>query len=210
MKTYQTTISKPRLVIRYEADPESPRVCLTIGLFFTKDRRYESPDGTEHPLYQIMIDASEEAKNTEDHIRIMKEKANEAFLDSSPKDGNEHDEDLHVIEIYPVVKHEHSGVVYRRGTAKGFDYSNNGFYFVTAKRLHDLYSETCTQETIEEAIDSELKMYSQWADGEVYAYMLYDENGEMVDSCCGFWCLDDIKESLPEEWKDEDLSEYML
>jgi hypothetical protein len=38
---------------------------------------------------------------------------------------------------------------------------------------------------------------------------LYNEKGDIEDSCGGFYDIEDIRESLPEEFKDEDLSKYV-
>lgn len=195
----------PRLVIEYDGDAETPRANSNIGYFFTKESRYKSPDGNTHPLYQIMIETADEAKDTNHHIGLMQIKASEAFKASAPKDGNSHDEDLHVIEIHPIYRYEHSAVSYKRGTAAGFDYSNCGFYFITAQSIS---GGTYTAKMIAKAIDAELEEYTKWSNGEVYAFTLYDENGEVEESCGGFYDIEDIRENLPEDWKKEKLEDY--
>jgi hypothetical protein len=45
---------------------------------------------------------------------------------------------------------------------------------------------------------------------EVYRFVLYDEKGEIEDSCGGFYDIEDIKEHLPEDWKDEEMSNYSV
>ena len=68
MLTYTKTITetKPRLVIEYDENAESPRTFDggNVGHFFTKESRYKSPDGNVHPLYQIMVETEDEAKDT--------------------------------------------------------------------------------------------------------------------------------------------------
>lgn len=205
MKTYTKSVEEARLVIRYDEGSQSPRLDSNIGHFFTKESRSKSPDGTEHELYDIMLVAEMEAESTESHIKAIERLASEAFKASEPKDGSSHNEDLHIIEIHPVYKYEHGNVSYRRGTAGGFDYSNCGFYIVTAKSIS---GETHTEESIARAIDAELEVYTKWANGEVYRFTLYDENGVEEDSCGGFYDIEDIRESLPEDWKDEELKDY--
>ena len=90
MRTYRATITKPRLVIEYDEDAETPRAQDNIGLFFTKESRYKSPDGNTHELYRIMLETEDEAKDTADHIKLMRERAHAAFTASEPKDGNSH------------------------------------------------------------------------------------------------------------------------
>ena len=48
------------------------------------------------------------------------------------------------------------------------------------------------------------------ANGEVYEFVLYDEEGNIKDSCSGFYSIDEIKDCLGEEFQDEDLNEYLI
>lgn len=207
MKTYNKTVSKPRLVIEYDGGAESPRTFDggNVGLFFTSESRHKSPDGNTHALYRIMVETGEEATSTDDHIERIKEAAHTAFKESAPKDGNSHDESLHVIEVHPVYRYEHGNVLYKRGTAGGFDYSNCGFYFVTAEGLSGAIWDA---EKIAKVIDRELEEYTAWCNGEVYQFTLYDEHGEEIDHCGGYYDIEDMREALGDEWKDEKLEDY--
>jgi len=206
MKTTKKTINIPRLAISYDGDSESPRKDDgKTGYFFTNERNYKSPDGNTHRLYEIMMETADEAKDGAKHIELIEAKARAEFKASEPKDGNSHNEELHIIEIHPVYRYEHGGVSYKRGSAGGFDYSNCGFYIVTAQSIS---GETLTEEDIVKRIDEELAEYTQWANGEVYAFTLYDEKGEVEESCGGFYDIEDIRQHLPEDWKDERLEEY--
>lgn len=194
MRTYKKTTDAPRLVIKYDTDVESPRMWEgNIGYFLTKENRYNSPDGTDNPLYQIMIDTQyQAANNADEHMELIKKEAEE--------------QGIRITDIYPVYRYEHGNVVYRRGIAQGFDYSNCGFYIVTTKTIE---GRTETTESIQKTIDDELETYTKYANGEVYYYILYNEQGEIEGSCGGFYSIDDIKEHLPDDWKDEELSEYL-
>jgi len=193
MKTYtKTTItSEPRLKIEHEDSPESPREWGNLGYFITQYSRYNSPD-TEPHIQSVIKDAGEIAESQEQHIEMIKKILNE--------------EGEKVIAIYPIVKYEHSGVSYSLGTMHGFDYSNNGFYIITEKTQKEVGTE---KKDFEKVIKDELEVYNQWCNGEVYRFTLFDKNGEFVDSCGGFYDIEDIKEYLPKEWKNEDLTEYM-
>ena len=52
--------------------------------------------------------------------------------------------------------------------------------------------------------------YNRFINGEMLMFTLYDNDGEVEDSCSGFYNIEDIKEHLPEEWSKEDLSEYLI
>lgn len=190
-KTYTTTTEKPRLVIEYDTHGMSPREWDNLGFFFTKERNYQSPDGTDHVLYQCMIEA--EDTTTARHMEEIKRIALDETMQT-------------IVYITPVYRYKHGGVVYRRGTANGFDYFNCGFYIVTEGSAEVLGT---PPELYDEVIDQELALYTKWANGEVYGYTLYDEKGNLEDSCWGFYDLDEIKERLPDEWKGEDFYSYL-
>ena len=192
MKTYTKEVEKPRLVISHDEDAESPRAWDNIGFFLTKESNYKSPDGNVHALYSIMMDTENEAESTEHHIALMKERAKE--------------EEIGLYEIYPVYRYEHGNVAYRRGTANGFDIANCGFYFVTESGMNAVGIEASN---IPSFIDGELETYTKWCNGEVYAFTLYDEQGNVEESCGGFYDINDIREHLSDEWKDESLEDYL-
>ena len=193
MKTYKKTVEENRLVIEYDSDSDSPRGWSNLGYFITVDRNYKSPDNHEQ-IENIMKSSGDEAQNVDDHIQIMTDLIN-----------SETDEE--VVAIYPIVKYEHSGISYSLGTQHGWDYSNNGFYIVTEKTQKEV---GVRKEDFEKGISEELDTYNKWINGEVYSFTLYYENGEVEDSCCGFYDIEDIREYLPKEWKDEDLEQYLI
>ena len=199
----------PRLIIENDTDCDSPRESdSNIGYLFTHEAQRRSPDGESHDLYKIMVDTSHEATGTDNHIELIKAQALAEFKESAPKDGNSHDEDLHIIEIHPVYRMEHGNVIYKRGTAGGFDYSNCGFYIVTAQSIS---GETHTAESIAKNIDSELDTYTRWCNGEVYRFTLLDDEGEQIEGCGGYYDIEDMRDLLPSaDWNDEKLSEYII
>ena len=190
MKTYIKSITAPRLVITYDNDAQNPRDddgC--IGYFMTAEDHRQSPD-QDVDLERIVRNCGQMAESLEEHIKEVTR-------------AIEEERDEKVLAIYPVYRYEHGGVMYKRGTASGFDYSNCGLYIITDK----------TADGVEEKdfiriVDAEIATYTQWVNGEVYGYTLYSESGQFEDSCWGFYSIEDIRESLPEEWKDEDLTQY--
>lgn len=196
MKTYKETIEKPRLEITYDSDVESPREWSNLGKFIAISSRYSSPDDDE-TFISIVKETSQYATSQENHIALIKKEI----------------EDLgdKVLYITPICKYEHSGISYSIGTKHGFDYSNNGFYIVTENTLkQEGFEPLSSDEEYEKRISSEIETYNQWVNGEVYSFVLYDENGKVVDSCCGFYAIEDIKEYLPEEFKDENLEDHLI
>lgn len=188
MKTYKQITEKPCLVIEQDEHMESPRQWDNLGYFITIDSRYNSPDRNEE-LERIIKDTGEVAGSVQHHMELIKKEYSEK-----------------IIAIYPVVKYEHSSVFYSLGTQHGFDYSNNGFYIITDKTAKILNT---PKDRFEKVIKGELETYTKWVNGEVYSFILFNEDGDVKDSCCGFYDIEDIREHLPEEYKDEDLTKYL-
>lgn len=196
MKTFSETVEKPRLVIKHDSDSDSPREWDNLGYFIIISSRMSSPDQPKGgDIYDIVKSSGDDAENQKDHIRIIKER-----IEDETKEGK-------VLAIYPVTKHEHGNVVFKLGNAHGFDDSNNGFYIVTEKSAKNTGVKRSQFEKIAQV---ELETYTQWCNGEVYGYELYNLNGELENSCYGFYSLSDIKNDLPEEWKNEDMGKYIV
>ncbi len=197
MKTYKytRTTDEPRLLIGHDEFTESPRLndC-NLGYFITVDSNYHSPDQHED-LEAIVKATGDEAEDQADHIKRIKEEYNQAL----PQDDK-------VLAIFPIVKYEHSGVSYSLGTVHNWDYSNNGFYIITKKTLAEVGT---PKKDWEDVIKMELNEYNHYANGELYCFTLFNKNGEQVDGCGGFFDLEAIQNELPDEWKNEDLTEYI-
>lgn len=62
------------------------------------------------------------------------------------------------------------------------------------------------REAIKKALESEIEVYSQYINGDVYYAVCEDEDGEEVDTCGGFfgtdWDTNGIKDHLPEHLRD--------
>jgi hypothetical protein len=191
--TKKVTQTIPKLKIIYDESPESPREWENLGYFITKERNYSSPDGKEYPHIQKIIETTGDiADNAAEHIQLITNEINQTG------------ETVKV--IYPIYRYEHGNVSYKRGTASGFDYSNNGFYIVTEKTQAILGT---PDELIEKVIDGELEMYTKYVNGGIYGFELLDNNGDFEDSCYGFYDIEDIRECLPAEYKDDDLHDYL-
>ena len=98
------------------------------------------------------------------------------------------------IYALPILKYEHGLVKYYIGdSVDRWDGGVVGFAWQDKKELCKEYgvkklSQKLKTETIEKVVESELKAYTNFANGEVYGFELYSrEDGEdVIDSCYGF------------------------
>lgn len=195
LKTYtkQITEIKPRLEIYNSEDELSPREDSNLGYFITCERNRLSPD-KHAQLERIVRETGNLAETQEEHIKLIKRQMR---AESTYK----------VVAIYPITRYEHGNVVYKLGTASGFDYSNCGFYIITADSAKQDGAE---KKDFKKRIVAELETYTKWVNGEIYGFALFDEDGEELDRCGGFYNLEDIREELPKEWAKEDLTKYII
>ena len=189
MKTYKETIERPKLVIDYDHDTENPRSWSNLSILIIRNGLGDNDKYLDRELERTQ----HEVDCGEDHLELMKEIVEE-HLNSK------------VIYADFISKYEHSGVRYFIGQSSGWDYSNIGFVFVTEDSLKEI---GCAEEDIERIVEAEIKTFSQWANGDVYHFTLYDDAGNEEDSLGGIYDLEEIKEYLPEEWQEEDLTKYI-
>ena len=94
----------------------------------------------------------------------------------------------------PVWLYDHSGTSYRAAEKNPFhcpwDSGLFGFVYVSKAKVRAEYGvKRITAKTRQKALDvlaSEVRVYSDWANGNVYCYRVIDPDGEEVDSCFGF------------------------
>lgn len=192
MLTYKKTTVEQRLSIEFDSYSDSPRTWDNIGYFVTVEQRNISPDGNPENLRRTIESAYyDDTENTvESHIKLIQEHWGEDFK-----------------FIVPITRYEHSGVKYSLGARQGWDYSTCGFYIITQKQWEEAGQPDT--DTMVEVVKTEIDLYNRWANGEVYRFTLQDENGDFQDSCGGFYDIEDIRDELPDEFKDVDLHDYL-
>ncbi len=191
MKTYKLTIEKPQLEINYDEFAYNPRNDDNLSLLILKG--VYGDNNTE--LKELLNTTANFAKNAQEHLILMKREIKRRY-------GK-------IVYANFISKYEHSGICLKIGNFKGFDYSMIGFVFITEKRLKEIGLSNTSNTCIEGIISDEINTYNQWLNGEVYQYILYDNQGTIVDSCTGFYDLESIKKDLPKEWQNEDLEQYI-
>ncbi len=105
--------------------------------------------------------------------------------------------------IFPVTIYRHSGTSIYIGNCHGFDHSNGSFYFAQKSGAEN-------RNELEKLVNGVLAEYSKYINGEIYEFMLYDEQGEVVESGGNIFDVADIKELLGADWKGENMMEYLV
>lgn len=105
-------------------------------------------------------------------------------------------EDEDAAAVWPVYAYIHSGTAFRLGASVTYgdqwDSGIAGLIYVTHKTLDFEWTGTEKEklQKAKECAESELEVYAQWCNGQVYGYVIRDFDGEEVDSCWGLYGVD--------------------
>lgn len=149
------------LKIVWDEYPESPRIWDNLGTFVTFEGRSYSPDDNPFNSAEELI---EEVCKSDKYI------------------------------WWYVGKYEHSAVKYfltDNEQLTGWDTCTCGIIYVSKEDARDNYNVKKImpklRDRIYELFEAEVEEYTNYVNGWVYGYKLYDLNGEEVDSCYGFY-----------------------
>ena len=120
--------------------------------------------------------------------------------------------------VIPVSAYEHGGITIsasgRRAGWDRFDSGQLGFVYVSHKDIIKEYG-SLDLERAEKTLRSEVETYDDYLTGNVYGYIIEDENDEHLDSCWGFlgdykYCLEEAKSAADwhAEQKEKELKLY--
>jgi hypothetical protein len=118
---------------------------------------------------------------------------------STPEEFHESEEYKNAAILLPLYLYDHSGITMSVGESgnpfSSFDPGNwdsgqVGYIFATRDTLRKEYSnKRITKKRIAhatEVLKGEVSTYDDFLTGNVWAYVVEDENGDVVESCCGF------------------------
>lgn len=177
--------------IKWDYDCTSPRKYDNLGTFYTWMNSYGSPDKapTLEELFSEydLWDEWEDRDGRCNPVAWFAAKLNELG---------------HV--ALPVSAYVHGGVAYAVGTPSQFpdsqwDAGYAGVIYVDAEKvcsddwcsyIHEITPET--RKVINRYLADEVEYFDEWAQGHCYGYIMYDRNGDEVESCWGF-IGDDLK-----------------
>lgn len=189
LKTFKKVIDSPRLVIQQDQFAENPRHNDNVCILLIKNSR-----GDKDKYYNDMLDETSQSVGCrEDHMQLL------------IKAIEEHNNTKVLYSSY-VKEYRHSGSHFSLGSHRGWDYSNNGFIFITEQNAKEF---GVLPEQFDDIVSHELQELNCWLNGEVYEFYLYDDKGNQVDQCSDIYGLENIKAYLTEDWQQEDLTKYI-
>lgn len=100
--------------------------------------------------------------------------------------------------IVPVQCYDHSLVRYYAGnpTTEHWDTGTAGVAILSKDDLDKEFDGN--ESKARENLDGELETFTDWANGEIFAYVVEDAEGETLDSCCGFYGIEYVKSEAKE------------
>lgn len=120
--------------------------------------------------------------------------------------------------MVPVQRYEHSLVSYYAGdpTTEHWDTGIAGVAILTKQELDEEFHGD--EDKARKCLEGELESFTDWSNGTIYAYVVESKDGDVLDSCCGFYGLDfaetEAKESMGhyvnEAHKEEREARYWL
>ena len=165
------------IIVEQDKLSESPREWDNIGKMFCLHGRYDL--GDKHNFSSDDFDGWDEI---------------EAFLKS------EYD----AVIVLPLFLYDHSGIsmkTCRHGQHSAWDCGKVGFIYATREQILENYG--CKKigknirKKVEDNLISEVETYSHYLEGQVYHYSV-EKDGELIDSCGGFYGWDNDKNGLME------------
>lgn len=163
-----------------DEDPQDPREWSNLGVMSAFHPRYELGDKVTSPH-------PSDYPGEEEFLAAIRE---------------EHDATV----ILPLYLLDHSGLTMSAGPPvevaqvdrngafvadpDGWDTSHVGFIF-DSHETHEAWGFTNDTEQIREILESEVATYATYLEGGVVGYTIEDENGDLLDSCWGYYSIEE-------------------
>ncbi len=185
------------LEIMYDENAQNPRDWDTLGTLVAWHNRYNLSEEDYNDYREFLEDKSSDQYETEEGLENASDKR---LMELFQKDNI----------VLPVFMYEHSGIALNtHGFSCPWDSGQVGYIYVSKEKVRKEYGvKRITKKVlgyVESALKSEIEVYSNYVDGNVYGYVLKDSKGEEVDSCWGFFGYDfknnGMMDYLPNEFE---------
>lgn len=120
----------------------------------------------------------------------------------SAEEIDEKMKDSSVIAL-PVYAYIHSGVVLNTKIFScRFDSGQSGCIYISKEEVRRIFNvkriSPKLYKQVINSLESEVNIYSQYLNGEVYGYRIFDDNDQEIESCWGFYGFDTAQKEAQE------------
>lgn len=204
---------KYKVYIEQDHDPINPRTDYDhVGVMYCEHRRYDLGDkGAEDAFEEVEVYDLDGVSLTEDERNYAIDMFGEIVSDllnewETVEEKAEADRlqdiynelyDLDYVErrqlrsdvriALPIYLYDHSGITISHGDfGDRWDSGCVGVHYITHEAAAREWLEGVTDEQLEKVLEYELEAYDHYLQGNVWCFMIEDEDGDVVDSCGGF------------------------
>ena len=179
-----------KLKIVVDPDPISPREWDNMGRIAYKHPRYKlGEEEISDPIEWLegMLFIENKGEYSGERLRELEQRFYREYI------------------ALPVYLYDHSGITMSTTPFScNWDSGKVGYVYVSKKeaRLHMGVNKITkkVRERIETNLRYEVEAFDQYLTGEVFCFVVEDEEGNMIDSCCGFYGQD---------WGDNGMKDYL-
>ena len=198
-------MSKYTLTIEQDDYPSSPRECDNLGTMACWHSRYLLGDKTPKESYHdYLCSIAEEAIEISIKVKFWENQERNSITEERrghcrkmlrraiASGINQH-------IILPLYLYDHSGITMSTGSfVDKWDSGQVGIISVSKEKVRKEFGwKRITRDRlkkIEDILKGEVETYDTYLRGDVWRYVICDENGESVESCCGFYDEDDARQ----------------
>ena len=194
------------VTIAYDTDTQdTPRDWDNLGTMICWHRRYDlgdkhgyaDPESFLEDLIPAELQQRMEAKRERDYHAATTEGARQQAYDTYRERLQAEVEKRNV--ILPLYLYDHGGITMRCSAFScPWDSGQVGYVYVDREKVLKEYSAKALTKAVREkataCLKQEVATYDEYLTGQVYGYVVEDEEGEHVDSCWGFYGLDYCRE----------------
>jgi hypothetical protein len=185
--------------IYVDEDPIDPRGWDNLGIMeINSHRDYNLPSEGGGLTLEYYEEDKENPAKTEDG-RLLSD------LDGLELAGAILRRDKNIVALFPVQGYDHGGLSISIGnTPDQWDGGRLGFIYTTAEKCKEIGLDPVKNiEIIKNNLKTEIEIYDQYLTGEVYGYMIEDEDGEESGGCWGYYGSDHEENGLLESARGE-------
>jgi hypothetical protein len=112
------------------------------------------------------------------------------------------------ITFYPLYMYDHSGITISLSPfGCRWDSGQVGWVYADPDRVKENF-DIIGKDKLREIIESEIEVYDKYLQGDIYCFKIITEEGDCVDSCCGFYDRAEAEEQAKSslEWHEKEYS----